>query len=111
MVGEIWSKAEKKAARKIFDEAFERENHLIIEKIRELASKAASYEDILAIRKYTNSSIKSLNQTYDYRYSRLIDVFAVLLATGMISENSLNSFSRDKADMIRSMAGIRSKLR
>jgi len=111
MVEEIWSKAEKKVARKIFDEAFERENGIIIEKIRELASKANSYEDILAIRKYINSSIKSLNQTYDYRYSQLINVFGLLLATGMISENELNSFSRDKADMIKNIAGFGSKLR
>lgn len=110
MVEEIWSKAEKKAARQIFDEAFERENGIIIEKIRELAFKATIYEDILAIRKYINSSIKRLNQIYDYRYSRLIYVFGVLLATGMISENELNSFSRDKADMIKSIAGVGSKL-
>lgn len=107
--GDICSNMEKKVAKRIFDEAFKKENNIIIEKIKELAAKATSYSDIMDIRKYINGSIKRLNQTYNYSYSRLIYVFAELLFEHIISENDLDSFSNDKVDNIRPSAGSKVK--
>jgi len=94
----------KKAARRMFNETFKKENNMVIEKIRELATRATSYDDIIGIRKYINSSIKRLDEMYDCRYSRLTYVFAELLANRIISENSLNLINKNKANDIRKIA-------
>lgn len=90
MAEDVKGTDKKEADRRIFDEAFKKENNIIIEKIREVAAKAASYDDIIDIRKYINSSIKILNQTHSYRYSRLSYMFAELLFDHIISENDLD---------------------
>ncbi len=104
MEKEIWSNVEKRRARKIFDEQLTEEYNFIIEKTRELAIKATSREDLWEIHSYLTNALKNINRKYDYRYSRIINLFGELLAEGRISERDLAVFSVDKVEQVRYIA-------
>ncbi len=102
----LWSKIEKKKARKIFNEALLKEYDLIIKRVRDLANAAASPQDIWEINSYLKDSLKDIDRKYDYRYSRIIDVFGKLLAEGMISKSDLEGLSADKVKDIENFADV-----
>ena len=99
-----WSKIEKKEARRIFDKALQRECDTMIEKIRDFATMATSLQDLAGINNYLTKSLDKIYRKYDYRYSVLINLFALLLAEGNISKSELNVFSADKVEQIVSMS-------
>ncbi|MCD6212612.1 MAG: hypothetical protein J7J02_06480 [Sulfurovum sp.] len=68
---ESWSKSEKINARKLFDRAREREYKVL------------------------------MDERYDYRYSRLIYVFAQLAHAGYLSLEELEVLKEDKVDTIK----------
>lgn len=99
-----WSKIEKKEARRIFDEALQRECDIMIERIRDFAAMAISFQDLTGIKNYLTTSLDKIYRKYDYRYSQLINLFALMLAEGNISRSDLDVFSMDKMEQIVSMA-------
>ncbi|EQD43534.1 hypothetical protein B2A_09849 [mine drainage metagenome] len=101
-----WSDTEKRNARRIFNKTLQMEYNLIIEKTRDLAVKATSQQDLWEIHSYLTNSLKEINRKYDYRYSRIIQLFGELLAEGKISERELDVFSTDKAEQIRNIANF-----
>jgi hypothetical protein len=106
-----WSKKEKEIARKIFDQAHDRELNYIIDKIRKDISniKISEKYRIWKIHDYLSEKRKEIDFKYDYRYSVLIMVFGRLFEEGFIVENDLTGLSEEKINKIKSIAEFRKR--
>ena len=56
---------------------------------------------IWRIHDYLSEKRRDTDRKYDYRYSRLLGVFAMLLAEGWLVESDLAGLSKDKIETIR----------
>ena len=74
-----WSPAEKKIARTAFDSAFQRQCATIADKAKRMMATTSPPGGIWEVHDYLSRERKKIDQTYDYRYSVLISVFAGLL--------------------------------
>jgi hypothetical protein len=100
-----WSKAEKKIAKDAFGKAYQRESEKIIEEIKNY--KLEKPEDIWSLSEMLNKREKEIEQIYDYRYSQLIMVFAILIKRGFLSIKDLAGLSDDKLDHIKKLMSER----
>jgi Asp-tRNA(Asn)/Glu-tRNA(Gln) amidotransferase B subunit len=100
----IWSKSEKTIARKAFDAALGRELHEVIQEAKRIASEIQQSSDLWDLEHYLTQRRKEIDQKYDYRYSRLTDVFGKLLHEGWLEEKQLHGLRDDKLKPIRSFA-------
>lgn len=100
-----WSKAEKEAARRAFEEAYRKECGAIAAKIKEMAAAASEPEDLWRIHDVLTERRRQTDEKYDYRYSVLLFVFARLLKEGWIMETDLQELADDKIEAIRYLAG------
>ncbi|MGA7720747.1 MAG: hypothetical protein WCA84_06175 [Ignavibacteriaceae bacterium] len=95
-----WSPAEKKIARTAFDKAYSREI-LDIKKNLIAKVKTIKYEkDIWALHDYLSDRRITVDNKYDYRYSKLIIVFSRLLIDGYLKKEELTGLREDKIDLI-----------
>ena len=101
-----WSDAEKKIARQAFDAALSREYAVLIDKLKSLAAKAETAEDIWAIHDYLTEQRRVIDAKYDYRYSQLIFVFGWLLREKWIEEKDLEGLGEEKLQPIRHIAAL-----
>ncbi|TIS62902.1 MAG: hypothetical protein E5W93_04310 [Mesorhizobium sp.] len=96
-----WSSAEKKIARRAFDTALEAAlGNTMVElkgKVNAVTTPAAMWE----VEHYLREQRRKIDQMFDYRYSQLIVVFAVLIREGYLDENLLSGLSEDKREEIR----------
>ena len=90
-----WSEAEKKIARKAFDRAFERQCTTITEKAKRMLATSSPPHGIWQVHDYLSRERKKVGQTYDYRYSVLISVFAELLRQGWLKRADLAGHTND----------------
>ena len=93
-----WSKAEKKIAKEAFSMAYQRESKKIIKEIKNY--KLEEPDDIWSLSEMLNKREKEIDQIYDYRYSQLVMVFAILIKRGFLSIKELEGLSEDKLDRI-----------
>ncbi|MBI1940415.1 MAG: hypothetical protein HYS33_02780 [Acidobacteria bacterium] len=96
-----WSKAEKAAARRIFDTAYEQESKAIRAELKRMIGNASEPRDIWRIHDYLSAQRRETDRKYDYRYSVLILVFARLFSEGWLTEDDLRGLHRDKIEMIK----------
>jgi len=96
-----WTAAEKKIARRIFDTALQRELDATVAKVKELAAKAATPDDIWTLEEYISEHRREIDRKYDYRYSQLILVFARLLREKWISEEEFVGLDSEKIHAIK----------
>jgi Photoprotection regulator fluorescence recovery protein len=101
-----WSPVEKKAARYAFDLAYKKPCEMIREKVRKKAEKASSPADLWKIHDYLSKERRRTDQLFDYRYSVLLQVFAVLLHQGLIHTDDLAGLSDDKLEKIERWAQL-----
>ena len=101
---EKWSKAEKAAAGRAFENAYERECSEIINKLRVMASEADESDDVWRVHDFLAEKRKEMDDKYDYRYSVLILVFARLLREGWITADDLEGLKQDKITRITELA-------
>jgi hypothetical protein len=99
-----WSEAEKKIARKAFDRAFERQCATITEKAKQMLATSSPPRGVWQVHDYLSRERKKVDQTYDYRYSVLISVFAGLLRQGWLTKTDLSGLRPDKIEMTESWA-------
>ena len=104
MIGESWSKSQKKHARELFDLALEREYKTQIEEIN--AKEITSRDEVWELRDRLNAKAKEMDEKYDYRYSQLIWVFARLVRDGYLSIEELEPLGEEKYEAIRKMTNI-----
>ncbi|MCB2182148.1 MAG: hypothetical protein KQH63_09000 [Desulfobulbaceae bacterium] len=93
-----WSKTEKKIARKAFDLAYDRKCQEIIEQIKR--RKLSTGEDIWKLGSYIHKQQKEIDRLFDYRYSQLVLVFAILIKKKLLSLEDLAGLNDEKIDII-----------
>jgi hypothetical protein len=95
-----WSKTEKKIARAAFEKAYQSECSDIIGKIRVKAKKISEPDNIWRFHDFLTEKRHEIDEKYDYRYSKLIMVFARLINEGWIDISDLEGLDEDKIDRI-----------
>src|ERR1700680_195585 len=96
-----WTDSEKKTARKAFDKAFERHCTSISAEVRRMLQNSNAASDIWRIQEYLTENRRSVGQLYDYRYSRLLLVFSILMRDGWLKEADLTGLQQEKIDRIK----------
>ena len=99
-----WSKAEKQAARRAYDAAYEKECRAIRAKVVQMLEGEDDIRQIWRIHDYLSEQRRETDDKYDYRYSKLIFVFARLLFEGWITEADLSGLGDDKIQKIKHLA-------
>ena len=98
-----WSKAEKKISRSAFDKAYQRECADLIKNLREKANEISKPDDLWLLHNWLTEKRDEIDEKYDYRYSKLIFVFARLVKDGWLDFNDLKGLSLDKIERIKSL--------
>lgn len=96
-----WSTAEKKIARRAYDEALQSALAKIISEFKAKAAAAATPSDVWAVEDYLRHQRREIDEMFDYRYSRLPLVFARLIHQGYLDERQLGGLSKEKLEIIR----------
>lgn len=98
-----WSKAEKACARQAFDRAYMREMQMIQETLQERVQQAVTPRDIWAVHDFLSEKRKEIDEKYNYRYSRIIFVFARLIGEGFLDEADLSGLDSEKQLIIQKL--------
>jgi hypothetical protein len=107
-----WTGAEKKVARRAFDQALQRHLSAIIAEAKRMMANVASPTDLWGVETYLTESRKDLVRTYQFRYSDLLRVFSVLMRDEWLHEADLVGLQLEKvADIKRSAEALRGMLR
>jgi hypothetical protein len=101
-----WSTAEKKAARRAFDLAYQRQCAVISENVKKMIATTSAPSDIWQIHDYLSEERKMLDEIYDYRYSVLLSVFSRLLRDGWLTDADLLGLQEDKIERIKRWASL-----
>ncbi|HKT10443.1 MAG TPA: hypothetical protein VJW77_01325 [Terriglobia bacterium] len=102
-----WSESEKQIARRAFDAAYASECQSIRARVQEMLKDKRDTSTIWRIQDYLSKQRKQIDRKYDYRYSRLINVFAILLNEGWLPESNLSGLGKDKIARIKELASYR----
>jgi len=96
-----WTKQQKQSARKLFDLALNREYAELIERIND--TKIETPEEVWRLYEILDRKRSEMKEKYDYRYSRLIFLFARLSHERYLSLEELKVLGEEKYEMIRSL--------
>jgi Photoprotection regulator fluorescence recovery protein len=99
-----WTPAEKKAARRAFDEALGRHLSSIMAEAKRRMTKVADPSDLWELEAYLTESRKRVDRIYQYRYSDLLRVFSILMRDGWLKEEDLVGLQPDKIADIKGTA-------
>ena len=101
-----WSIAEKKAARKAFDKAYLSEIKEIIMSLSKEVQKISNDQDVWKLHDYLTKKRSSIDTKYDYRYSKLIMVFGLLLKEKYLAIDDLKELSKEKLELIKNVSKV-----
>lgn len=101
-----WSPAEKTLARQVFEQALDAELKETLAEFKARAAAASTPDEMWAVRGFLAERQDEIDEKYDYRYSRLILVFARLVREGRIREEQLDGLSGDKLEMIKGLLSL-----
>lgn len=102
----VWTKAEKKTARKVFERAFEKQCTAITKEVKKMIVNASTSSDIWRVHDYLSEHRRTVDKIFDYRYSVLLNVFARLLRDGWLTETDLAGLQPDKIEKIKIGANL-----
>ncbi len=106
-----WTAAEKKVARRAFDQALERHLSAITAEAKRIMANVADPTDLWQLEAYLTESRKTVDRIYQFRYSHLLQVFSVLMRDDWLKEADLVGLQPEKiADIKRSAEGLRRML-
>jgi len=94
--GLLWTRLEKRIARKAFDAALKRELDEVIQEAKQMASQIKQPLALWDLEDYLTRRRKEINQKYDSRGSRLTQVLGKLLYEGRLEEDHLRGLSQEK---------------
>jgi len=100
---------EKKLARIAFDKAFERQCTAISQEAKRMLETTTVPSDIFRVQEYLTEQRRIVDRLYDYRYSRLLEVFGRLLSDGWVRESDLNGLQPEKITKIKHAASFYSQ--
>ena len=98
-----WSDAEKKIARRVFDQALQQELDEVIHEAKQMARDIKEPSDLWKMEEYLTRRRKAIDADYDYRYSQLPLVFGQLVRKGRIRVEDLQGLDEDKLAFVRFM--------
>jgi photoprotection regulator FRP-like protein len=93
-----WSASEKKIARRAYDLALASRLRKLMTEFKAKAAAAAVPSDMWAIEEFLRWERHELDDTFDYRYSRLPLVFALLVREGYLDEAQLRGLAEEDRD-------------
>ena len=96
-----WSASEKKIARRAFEAALESTLAEIMTEFKAKAVAATTPSEMWAIEDYLRRRRREVDEIFDYRYSRLLLVFAGLIGQGHLDEARLTGLADEKLEIIR----------
>jgi hypothetical protein len=96
-----WTPSEKKIARRAFEAALDAALARILTEFKAKAAQVATPSEMWDLEEYLRRQRKQIDTKFDYRYSQLTFIFAVLIHEGYLDEGSLAGLSEDKLDDIR----------
>ncbi|HZW81619.1 MAG TPA: hypothetical protein VFF50_14185, partial [Candidatus Deferrimicrobiaceae bacterium] len=100
----IWSRSEKRIARTAFDAALKRELHEVMQQAKRMANQISDPADLWDLERHLTQRRKEIDRRYDFRSSRLTQVFGRLLYERRVIEAELRGLGEDKLKTIHSCA-------
>jgi hypothetical protein len=98
-----WTAAEKKVARRAFDQALERHLSAITAEAKRMMANVADPSELWQVEAYLTESRKTVDRLYQFRYSDLLRVFSILMRDDWLKEADLVGLQAEKiADIKRS---------
>jgi hypothetical protein len=98
-----WTAAEKKVARRAFDQALERHLSAITAEAKRMMANVADPSELWQVEAYLTESRKNVDRLYQFRYSDLLRVFSILMRDDWLKEADLVGLQAEKiADIKRS---------
>ena len=104
-----WSRSERTIARTVFDAALKRELQAVVKEAKLKANQIKEPADVWELERYLTQRRKDIDRKYEFRSSRLTQVFGTLLFEGRIREEELRGLRDDKMKAIRSCAAVLSE--
>jgi hypothetical protein len=98
-----WSPSEKKVARSAYEHAVQSALGKLMTEVKARAASIATPADLWALEDYLRQQRRDIDDIFDYRYSRLILVFARLIHEGYLDEARLGGLSEEKLEIIRGL--------
>jgi hypothetical protein len=102
-----WSHAEKIVARKAFEQALYTEGRELIREAKDRAAAVEEASELWQLESWLTQRRQEIERQYDYRYSVLPFVFAMLIQQGRLRESDLQGLALEKIERIRHMASQR----
>ena len=96
-----WTDSEKKLARRVFDEALESALARTLSDFKARAAAAETPSAMWVVGDYLHRSRRDIDETFNYRYSKLPLVFAMLIRKGHLDMARLSGLSEEKLEVIR----------
>jgi len=98
-----WSPGEKAAAHRAFELAFDRESESLLREAKERATQVREVGELWALEGWLGERRRAIDTKYDFRYSVLPQVFAVLLYEGKLEDHELEGIAPEKLEIIRNI--------
>jgi hypothetical protein len=98
-----WSPSEKKVARSAYEHAVQSALGKLMTEVKARAASIATPAEIWALEDYLRQQRRDIDELFDYRYSRLLLVFARLIHEGYLDEARLSGLSEEKQEIIRGL--------
>jgi Photoprotection regulator fluorescence recovery protein len=96
-----WSASEKKVARSAYEHALQSALGKLMTEVKARAASIATPAEMWALENYLRQQRRDIDDIFDYRYSRLLMVFARLIHEGHLDEAGLSGLSEEKLEIIR----------
>jgi hypothetical protein len=100
MQEQSWSPAEKQIARAAFDKALRCESEAVRREVESMLDHTRDAQVVWRIEDYLRERRREFAEKYDFRYSRLLLIFARLYHEGWLSEQDLAGLAPDKVQFI-----------
>ena len=88
----------------VFDAALKRELHEVMQEAKQKVHQIREPADVWELEQYLTQRRKDIDRKYEFRSSRLTQVFATLLFEGRVTEEEVRGLGQEKMKAIRSGA-------
>jgi Photoprotection regulator fluorescence recovery protein len=99
-----WSSTERAIARRCFERALRQELEAAIQSTKEMAAKIRQPSELWELEHHLTQLRKDIDRKYEYKYSKLVFVFADLVREGKLDLEDLRGLSEYKLRYIREHA-------
>ncbi len=101
-----WSQSEKKIARQAYERALGKQFQSVIDETKRRASCISQPGDLWDLEHWLTDQREEIDQIFDYRYSVLIQTFAILMNRRLLTEDDLHGLAPEKVAAISRSAQV-----